>query len=56
MQLLPKAEAGSLRYTIIQTLGVLGDPQAIDLIRNYLDDPDHHVRSRAEVALDRLGA
>ncbi len=56
LTLLHKAESGTLRYTIIQCLGVLGDPQAIRLISTFRDDPDHHVRQRVTVALERLGA
>ena len=54
MALLKNAESGALRYTIIQALGVIGDPQAIDLIRSYQNDEDHHVRNRVEIALSRL--
>lgn len=45
----------TLRYTTIQALGILGDSQALDLIRPYRDDPDHHTRKRARAALQRLG-
>ncbi len=47
--------SGLLRCTLIQALGVLGDTRAADLIRQYADDPDHHVRQRVQVALQRLG-
>ncbi len=56
MQLLQIAESPTMRYTIIQALGVLGDPQAVDLIRSFRDDEDHHVRKRVCIALNRLGA
>ncbi len=56
MQLLQTTESPTMRYTIIQALGVLGDPQAVDLIRSFRDDEDHHVRKRVRIALKRLGA
>ena len=46
----------TLRYLIIQALGVLGDPAAIPLITTFAQDPDHHVRERVTIALQRLGA
>lgn len=54
MKALETAESPALRYTIIQALGVLGDPCPIELIRSYINDPDHHVRERVRVALERL--
>ena len=54
MRILASAESPSLRYTIIQTLGLLGSPLAIELIRSFEDDPDHHVRERVRTALQRL--
>lgn len=54
MTMLPTLEAPLLRYTIIQTLGNLHATQAIPLIRNYVNDPDHHVRKWAEYALKQL--
>ncbi len=56
MELLASARHAALRYTIIQALGVIGDPAAVDLIRQFHDDPDYHVRERVEVALSRLNA
>jgi HEAT repeat protein len=55
MKALELAGSPSLRYTIIQALGMLGDPLPVDLIRSYENDPDHHVRERVRVALERLG-
>lgn len=55
MTALERSDSASLRYTIIQALGVLGDSSCIDLIRSYENDPDHHVRERVRVALERLG-
>jgi HEAT repeat protein len=54
MDLLPKTDSSLLRLSIIQALGVLGDPQAIELIRAFQDDEDPHVRKRARAALLRL--
>lgn len=55
MTALELAGSPSLRYTIIQALGMLGSPLPIDLIRSFENDPDHHVRERVRVALERLG-
>jgi HEAT repeat protein len=46
----------TLRYLIIQALGVIGDPAAIPLITTFAHDPDYHVRERVKIALQRLGA
>lgn len=54
MAALASTDLPSLRYTIIQTLGALGNPSAIDLIRSFENDPDHHVRERVQEALERL--
>lgn len=54
MQLLREADSASLRYTIIQALGRLGDPAAIPLIESFADDPDTHVRQRVAEAIARL--
>jgi HEAT repeat protein len=54
IELLQTAESPELRYTIIQALGTLGASQAIDLIRSFEYDENHHVRERVQVALQRL--
>jgi HEAT repeat protein len=54
MAFLEKARSPVQRYTIIQALGVLGDPQAADLIRTFQNDSDHHVRDRVQTALELL--
>lgn len=51
---LKKTESSSIRYTIIETLGDLGDSQVIEPIRRYKDDENHHVRRRVERALEKL--
>jgi HEAT repeat protein len=56
MAALAKAEYPSLRYTIIHALGTLGDPAAIDLIRSFAEDADHHVRQRVQTALESFAA
>jgi HEAT repeat protein len=56
MTLLRTAESSVLRYTIIQALGVLGDPKAVALIRTFQNDEDHHVRKRANIAIERLAS
>lgn len=55
MALLQKADAPSLRYTLIDALGRLGDPRAAGLIVQFADDDDHHVRAHVVDALARLG-
>ncbi|MHB8625442.1 MAG: HEAT repeat domain-containing protein [Aggregatilineales bacterium] len=54
IDLLRTADSPEQRYMIIQALGTLGATQAIDLIRSFQDDENHHVRERAHVALQRL--
>jgi bilin biosynthesis protein len=54
MAVLKRTEYASLRYTVIQALGTLGDPLAIDLIKSFASDPDHHVRKRVQDALKSL--
>jgi len=56
MAALEYTESSSLRYTIIEALGVLGDSQAIELIQRYESDENHHVRRRVERALHKLTA
>ncbi len=56
MDLLTCTDSDTLRYTIIQGLGVLGVHEAVPLIAPYQDDENHHVRKRARTALVRLGA
>ena len=56
MGILANTNSAVLRYTVIQTLGVLGDRRAIALIKRFENDDDHHVRTRVEIALKRLGA
>jgi HEAT repeat protein len=55
IECLHKADSSSVRYTIIEALGELGDPHAINAIRQFRDDPDHHVQRRVETALRNLG-
>jgi HEAT repeat protein len=56
MELLASTSYDTLRYTIIQALGTIGDPAAADLVRQYQDDANHHIRERARWALEQLGA
>ena len=44
----------SMRYTIIEALGNLGDSSLVELLRPYLDDGDHHVREKTQIALEKL--
>lgn len=52
--LLHTTESPALRSASIQALGVLGGPELIPDIEPYVDDADHHVRKRANAALERL--
>jgi HEAT repeat protein len=54
MGLLVSTGYDTLRYTIIQALGTIGDPSAVELVGQYQDDANHHVRERARRALDQL--
>jgi HEAT repeat protein len=56
MTLLRETDSSALRHTLIQALGIIGDPQAADLIRSFQDDEDYHVRKRVAAALERLSA
>lgn len=49
-----EADTPSIRYTAIEALGNIGDPRALAAIEPYRDDPSHHVRRHAEVAIERL--
>lgn len=51
---LAKAEVASLKYNIIEALGQIGDPRAIAFIEPYINDEDHHIRSRTRKALSKL--
>lgn len=54
MELLKTTGYTTLRYTIIQALGSLGDPVAVDLIRSFSDDLDYHVKERVKITLKQL--
>ncbi|MBC8098044.1 MAG: HEAT repeat domain-containing protein [Armatimonadetes bacterium] len=53
-QLLLTVDSSTLRYTIIQALGHLGNASTVATIQPFLQDPDHHVRKRAGIAIARL--
>lgn len=44
------------RYTAIEVLAEVGDSQALSVIQKFAQDENHHVRSRAKVAMEKLGA
>ena len=56
MEVLRKTEYTTLRYMIIQALGSLGDPDALELVQSFSDDPDYYVRGRTQVAIRQLSA
>lgn len=53
---LDQVESPTIRTAIIKTLGELGDPSAIEAIRPYEADSNHHVREWTAVALTQLEA
>lgn len=54
MDLLKTASSPVLRYSIIEALSLLDATEAIDLIRCFKDDENHHVRDRVSAALEHL--
>jgi HEAT repeat protein len=54
IKLLQETDSAVLRYSIIETLGVLGASQAVELIRSFQNDENHHVRDRVRAALQLL--
>jgi HEAT repeat protein len=55
LKLLKTTDSSVVRYTTIAALGVLGDHTIAEYIEPFLEDPDHHVRERADIALRKLG-
>ncbi|MDI6720349.1 MAG: HEAT repeat domain-containing protein [Methanomicrobiales archaeon] len=51
-----KSSNPDIRNTAAERLGELGDPQAVNLLAEALDDPDPGVRWKAAEALGKLGA
>lgn len=56
LDLMQRTDSQAVRYTAIEALGNIGDRRVIEPIKKYLNDPSHHVRSRAQKALELLGA
>lgn len=56
IRLLHETPSSNLRYMIIRALGNLGEPRAIEHIRMYLNDDDHHVAEDAHIALKKLNS
>jgi len=56
LALLLRTPESTVRYSTIRALGQLGDARAIEVIRGFADDPNHHVRADVRQALQRLGA
>jgi HEAT repeat protein len=54
IRLLTITESSEVRYTAIEGLGLLNAAQAVDLIRSFAHDDNHHVQERAQTALNRL--
>lgn len=54
MDIVDHSKTPSLRYTAIEALGLIGNPVCLDQIRAYLNDENHHVRSRARIAVELL--
>jgi HEAT repeat protein len=56
LALLKSTEHVPVRYTLIEALGNLGDASLAGALRPYLDDADHHVREKTQIALEKLMA
>lgn len=54
LQELEQTQDPIVRYTIIQALGDLGATKAIEIIKQYADDENHHVREHVIIALGKL--
>ncbi len=55
LDVMQHTDSSAVRYTAIEALGLIGDRRVIETIKGYRDDESAHVRSRVEVALERLG-
>ncbi len=44
----------TFQFTILEALGMIGDPSAIPTVRDYLDHANRHIRSRAIRAMQKL--
>lgn len=55
LKVMHETESPAARYTAIEALTQIGDRRAIKPIKQYLNDPSHHVRDRVAMALARLG-
>ena len=49
-----ETELPSVRYTAIEALGRIGDTSVLDDIVRYENDDSHHVRARAQKAIEIL--
>ena len=56
LRLMRDTDSQAVRYSAIEALGLIGDRRVIEPIKMYLNDSSHHVRSRAQKALELLGA
>ncbi|MCC6617313.1 MAG: HEAT repeat domain-containing protein [Anaerolineae bacterium] len=54
VSIMHRTDVPSVRYTAIEALGKLGDRGVMDEIQRYVDDPSHHVRTRARDAIHAL--
>lgn len=54
IEIMNDTDSATVRYTAIEALGAIGDKRAIETIRQYTNDESHHVRSRANTALELL--
>lgn len=54
IDLLRTTELPTLRYQLIETLVTLNATESLELIRSFKDDPNHHVRERVELAIEKM--
>ncbi|MCS6870248.1 MAG: HEAT repeat domain-containing protein [Anaerolineae bacterium] len=55
IELLASSDSTTMRTAILQALGTLGNKSLSNIARQYLDDPDPHVRKRARRCLAKFG-
>lgn len=56
LEFMQSTESSTLCHIAIQTIGELGDSQAVPYLVPFLDNEDRHVRNHAESALAKLNA
>jgi HEAT repeat protein len=54
LEILQLTSSPTIRHSIINVLGTLGDKRAIPIIRAFENDENHHVREWTTIALEQL--